>query len=237
MQIVGLNQESNIYIPEEAFISDCYDGELFNKYKYSDTGSVIITKQLSKQGDKKIKAEYYQHNSQQENMTVNIPSDGAYITYYIILPTVQWLQAQLEKGTDILNLYSLVYVIDNSHIYKYIDSELTEIPLDEILEINPDKTTISISSKISFSICRLNDCYISLCKHILNNQLSKCENQNLSELTFKRDYIWMTVNVIKYLVEQEQYMEAQNILDQINRCNQFCYNNYVSNNTYECGCN
>ena len=238
LQITGLNQEANIYIPEEAFISDCYNGDVINKYKYSETNSIIVTKYISKDSEEKIKVQYFQHDNEEETMSVNLSKDGNYITYYIILPSLVWLQNQLENENNILDQYQSIYILDNSTIYKYVNDELVEVSLDEIIERNPEETTISISSKISFSICYLNKCYISLCKSILNVTLTKCKNPDTSDLIFKRDYLWMTINVIKYLIENEQFMEAQNILDQVNSCNGFCQNYYRSNNikTYGCGC-
>lgn len=241
LQVTGLNQEAGIYIPEEAFISDCYSGDTCNKYKYSETNSIIVTKFVSKDTEEVVKVQYFQHNNQEETMLVNLSKDGNYITHYIILPSLEWLNAQQESEDCVLDLYESIYVLDGSTIYKYIDNELVQVPIDEILERNPENTTISISSKISFSICYLNRCYISLCKSIFNSVLTKCQNPNIQDLTFKRDYLWMTINVIRYLTENEQFMEAQNILDQVNSCNGFCQDHYSNIKThdygYGCGCN
>lgn len=62
-----------------------------------------------------------------------------------------------------------------------------------------------------------------MCNEILNMNLLKCKSKNadLDNLIFKRDFVWMTINVIKYSVSLGQYAEAQRILEQVNTCNGF----------------
>lgn len=82
-----------------------------------------------------------------------------------------------------------------------------------------------------------------MCNEILNMNLLKCKSKNadLDNLIFKRDFVWMTINVIKYSVSLGQYAEAQRILEQVNTCNGFCdsiNNKYKTlNRSSGCGCN
>ena len=41
---------------------------------------------------------------------------------------------------------------------------------------------------------------------------------------FPRDFLWMTLNIIDYLIGRCQYMEAQRILEEISYCGGFCKN-------------
>ena len=54
--------------------------------------------------------------------------------------------------------------------------------------------------------------------------MSACWNKNKidSELIYKRDLVWMSINVIKYLTECEQLAEVERILETINGCNGLC---------------
>ena len=53
---------------------------------------------------------------------------------------------------------------------------------------------------------------------------------------FSRDFLWMTLNVMDYLIERGQFNEAQRILEAINYCGGFC-NNIKNDNKSMCGCN
>jgi hypothetical protein len=63
---------------------------------------------------------------------------------------------------------------------------------------------------------------------------NKCKKVNNNAL-FDRDFLWMTINVIKYNLDLGYNEEAQRILDEFNSCGNNICNNYSSIN-YGCGC-
>jgi len=75
-----------------------------------------------------------------------------------------------------------------------------------------DDREITMAQVISheFSICKLYECYIRLCKLVLRKSVLRCieRNKPLSDILFRRDFLWMTVNVLRYLVEMNSFMEA-----------------------------
>ena len=75
-----------------------------------------------------------------------------------------------------------------------------------------------------FSICLLRQCYINICKSIFDSRGSiECKSINVDkELTYKRDLVWASLNVIEYLTDMCQYREAQRILERITGCNGLC---------------
>jgi len=92
-------------------------------------------------------------------------------------------------------------------VYKYVDGQLSVVDIDEVVEINPEKTTISISRFKVFNIDGLKRCYTLAATKILNNAALRCKTID-DELRFNRDFLWMTINVINYYLEWDRYSEA-----------------------------
>lgn len=136
-------------------------------------------------------------------------------------------------------LCKLIVPIDITKPYYYFNGKFfkgtTEIQLQELIETNPEISQIEISYEHYFQICHLRQCYIDICQKIFNQQASiRCDITNNidKELIYKRDLIWSAINVIKYLVEQEQFAEAERLLEKISGCNGLCYHDESKG----CGC-
>lgn len=208
------------------------------EFRYSDTTSILVL----------------EHNKIQETETkslvfkrdrfvdVPIEFDGWFTINYIVLPNREWVERECQKEVgSALGMYELVYFADNNRIYKYFNGTESEVDIKEILEVNPYNTTISIISKDYISICFLQKCYINLCQQIFQNRVSlQCFNNNDidGELVFKRDLVWMMINVIKYLTEFNQLAEVQRIIETAEGCNGLCSDiiQYNTNKNGGCGC-
>lgn len=176
--------------------------------------------------------------------TLSVDKDGWLKVYYLVLPTKEWLLRALQKSNTI-GIYDIVYYISKNKVYWYQPSskEFGEVSkLNEILDIAqlPNvKTSISIINKNYVSICNLQKCYINLCQQIFESRgLTQCWNKNNidSELIYKRDLVWMAINVIKYMVECNQLYEAERIIELLHSCNGVCSDKKVRNNVKGCGC-
>lgn len=223
------------------YLSESFTGTSKGSFKSSDTVSVAVL-QHNKLKETVIKnPTYWDHSSQ--HLTMPVEFDGWFTVNYIVLPSEEWFNRELQKVSgSALGLYSIVYFSNGKHIYKYIDGDIQETTLEEILEINPINTTLSKTSKDYISICFLQKCYINLCQQIFNERgFSPCWNKNTidSELVYKRDLVWMAINVVKYLTSLNQLSEVERIIEQITSCNGLCTNNqtYKPSNNARCGCN
>lgn len=235
-----LIQDITKYVPEDRSGYGKYE------FKYSDTMSVSFLK-LNKLEENIIK-DYTvtRHINQDDYITLPVKFDGWFTVTYIVLPTQEWFDKELAKteGSYLAN-YSIVYYTDGTTFYKYRNGISTAVALQEIIEINPINTTILKTQKDYVSICFLRECYINLCKQIFNSRgLSQCQSrQNIdSELIYKRDLVWMAINVIKYLAEKHSetnptLSEVQRIIEIITSCNGICpsTSNYKTINN-GCGC-
>lgn len=213
----------------------------YGKFRYSDTISIDVI-QHNKINSTELQTPIFSiHGKKKEPITFIVGSDGWFQIYHIVLPTEQWFQKELSKGdTSILRMYQGVYYTNGENIYKYYNGESSIVPLEEIVERNTENTTISRCYQDYISICFLRKCYINLCQQIFNARaFDKCWNKNKidSELVFKRDLVWMTINVIKYMVEFNQLAEAARLLERIGGCNGLCMSQYSKSTTSGCGCN
>ena len=226
-------QDNSTYLPEDS------TGTVKGKFKFSDTISIDVL-QLNKVSETVyINPTYTDHSSIQDT-TLQVGNDGWFSLVHLVLPSVEWFNKEKAKSEgSALGLYSIVYFVDNMTIYKYINEQIQEVDISEILEINPVDTTISKVSEDFISICFLRKCYVNLCKQILDDKgFSSCWSKNKidNELIYKRDLVWMALNVIKYLTECEQLAEVERIIEVINGCNGVCPSSSSSNTISDCGC-
>lgn len=228
--VTGLTQESDQYIPEEQ------DFDRYYNFKYSETVTINIIQSNTSKESEYIKVYYNSHDILLDESLIELPEDGLYSITHMVLPTVSWLQRIIEKDETFLNEYNQIFVSDGNKIYQYINQELVEVPPELLIDINTSKTTISRGKSNTFSIWFLQSCYISICNQILQNRVLKCSTSINGDLLFKRDLIWMTINVIKYYISLKQMYEAQRILEQINYCNNICKEHNKSQGGIDCGC-
>lgn len=237
MVITDVTQDSNEYIPESIIDVEAYYKN--NKFKYSETYTINIIQKTTTSDEQVVETIFTDHTSYLDEAYYKFQQDGFYTVHHLILPSLEWLENELQKDESILNTNVGIYVSDCKNIYYYNNGELITKSSNEIILLNTDNTTISKISVDRFSICYLYDCFIYLCKQIFSKINYKClDKSNLGDLQFKRDFVWMSINVIKYYVELNQLFEAQRILEEINYCGGFCNEQQLSvqQNT-GCGCN
>lgn len=227
--ITDLTQDSNEYVTET--VEDATEYYQENKFKYSETYTVNIIQKNNIDKEEIVDCLITDHSSHLDEVYYKIPEDGFYTIHHLILPTKEWLEANLDKIID-----RNIYICDGESIFQYKEGELFETTPEELLTIDFSASTISKLSLDQFSIYYLYDCYINICKQIFNSANLRClEKSNIDP--FKRDFLWMTINVIKYYVELNQLLEAQRLLEEINFCGGMCNGeNVFEQQTSGCGC-
>lgn len=236
IRITDLTQDSNEYIPEN--IVDTLPYNQNNKFKYSETCTINIIQYNSTKECTILKTIYSPHCSFLDEAYYDMSKDGYYTVHHFILPTTDWLTKELEKEQSIIQEDINIYVTDGEYIYHYVNEELTKVDPEILIEVNDDGTTISKTQVDTFSIYYLYRCYIYLCKQILDKLNIRCLNQNsnLSESIFNRDFLWMSINVIKYHVEMDSLIEAQRLIENLDKCGSLCKNRTIQYNTSGCDC-
>ena len=236
INITTRNNSTVVVSDTSTYLEESFSGTVKSKFKYSDTVSIDVLQHKETIDKEPI---YTKHTTLQP-IYIPIEIDGWLNLTHIVLPNVEWFNRELSKSEgSALSLYDLVYFSDGTNIYKYINEEVSQVNITEVLIVNTVDTTVSRISKDFVSICLLRKCYINLCQQIFNSRgFSNCSDRSKidSELVYKRDLVWMAMNVIKYLTECEQLAEVDRIVETIQGCNGVCTSNNLISNSNGCGC-
>lgn len=153
-----------------------------------------------------------------------------------------------NKEDGYYTLCTIKLPLDSSQPYYYdsgfykndpATGQSEETTIGEIINLNPnfenssEEVHLDISYDSYFSVCHLRKCFIKMCQEIFNSRATiRCETRFKDSLTYNRDLVWAALNVIQYLVDFEQYGEAQRILERISGCNGLCKESEGG----DCGC-
>ena len=221
------------------YLAEDFSGTVKGKFKYSDTVSIDVL-QHNKTTETVYRDPIYTKHDTLQPINIPVEFDGWFDVIHLVLPSIEWFNREIDKSEgSALGLYDLVYFSDGIDIYKYLDGNVSQVTIIEVLEVNPINTTISKTNRDYVSICFLRKCYINLCQQIFEDRgFSRCWNKNKvdSELIYKRDLVWMAINVIKYLTECEQLAEVERIIETIQGCNGLCVSSNLTSKTNGCGC-
>ena len=221
------------------YLAEDFSGTVKGKFKYSDTVSIDVL-QHNKTTETVYRDPVYTKHDTLQPINIPVEFDGWFDVIHLVLPSIEWFNREINKSEgSALGLYDLVYFSDGIDIYKYLDGNVSQVNIIEVLEVNPINTTISKTNRDYVSICFLRKCYINLCQQIFEDRgFSRCWNKNKvdSELIYKRDLVWMAINVIKYLTECEQLAEVERIIETIQGCNGLCVSSNLTSKTNGCGC-
>ena len=221
------------------YLAEDFSGTVKGKFKYSDTVSIDVL-QHNKTTETVYRDPVYTKHDTLQPINIPVEFDGWFDVIHLVLPSIEWFNREIDKSEgSALGLYDLVYFSDGIDIYKYLDGNVSQVTINEVLEVNPINTTISKPNRDYVSICFLRKCYINLCQQIFEDRgFSRCWNKNKvdSELIYKRDLVWMAINVIKYLTECKQLAEVERIIETIQGCNGLCVSSNLTSKTNGCGC-
>lgn len=246
--VTGLEKDNDEYLSE--------DGEIIvstRNYAYSQTITLNVITSIKSSGDETLQDyEIVEHSIDCiDESDIELPIDGLYEVSHIIIPTQEWLTYVLDRDPTALTAYNSVYYYDavTQTFKKYLNSESVDVTIEEVLAVNAlppasitDKTTTIIrGDKNTFCVCHINECFYRLCKNLLTDLPGRCRNRvdDVKNLIYNRDIIWMAINIIKYLIELKQYYEAQRVLEDITQCGGICKDVMIDKDTIGggCGCN
>lgn len=243
--VTGLELDNDEYLSEDNVIIST------RNYTYQQSVTINVLKSINAQQEETVRdVKIVQHKVDCiDESDFEMEIDGLHSIIHIILPTQEWLNHVLTHSPESLEAYYGVYYYDinTSQYKKYENGTSWLVSLEEILEINAVPpisiteltTTIIRNSKSTFCLCKIRECFYQICKKLLQVYPVKCpdKSDDLSQLQYYRDIIWMALNVVKYLLEKEQFYEAQRILEEITYCGSICGNlNTVKKSNSSCGC-
>lgn len=241
--VTGLELDNDEYLNEDNVLIST------RNYTYTQSVTINVLKSINAQQEETIRdAKVVLHKVDCiDESDFEMEVDGLHSIIHIILPTQDWLNNVLTHSPESLDSYYGVYFYNtNTSTYmKYENGKSVLTSLEEILEINAlspasiDEltTTIIKNAKSTFCLCKIRDCFYQISRKLLEAYPVKCpdKSDDIATLQYYRDILWMAINTIKYLLEKEQFYEAQRILQEINYCGSICGNTAKKVNS-SCGC-
>lgn len=226
-------QDISNYLPE----SSNYTSEWNQPLKKSDTSSLLlaVVENVLKES---IEVKQISYNS-----NISIDFDGNFKLYYLVLPTRKCIYNNI-KLLDNYN-HDFIYYIHENKVWKYKGDIQNDVIISDLIQLIETvslpniRSTISSVNKEQVSICSLQKCYVNLCQQIFEHKaFSQCFNKNDidKELIYKRDLVWMAINVIDYLARCGQFEEANRYIKLLNGCNGVCGDKKITTNGNGCGC-
>ena len=226
--VEDFSKEYDQYLDEDVEVVTSY-----GEFKYSQTASLNAIIKVETQKITLIDVLLDDHSEDLDSVTFHVDSDGYYTVDHVILPNMDWYE---NANDEYREYYDTIYVTDGEKVYKELNGTLQECTVKEILERNIEGTTIKKCRVDIFYTANLQQCYIWYCKQIFDALLNACEKGKYNDLIYARDFIWMTLNIIDYLVGFKQYLEAQRILENFERCGGYCKNYSITKPDSNCGC-
>lgn len=217
----------NQYLDED--LDTAISPELF---KFSETATLNVLTKINISNIVLKEVLLDDHKDVTDSSSFKVEEDGYYLIDHVVLPNMNWFESATN---DKLSYFDTIYLTDGEKLYKVVDNSLEECTVKEIIERNAEGTTLCKTKIDVVYTGNLQECYISKCQSLFNSQLNKCSTSN-GDLTFERDFLWMTLNIIDYLVCRKQFMEAQRIIENFYTCNGFCKQNNNNRNQCCCGC-
>ena len=218
------SKEYGQYINEDLEVVASYDS-----YKYSESSTLNTIIKVSINEVTLIDVLLNDHTEELDSCTFHIKDDGYYIINHLVIPNMKWYENSSDEYRE---YYETIYVTDGEKLYKEVDGTLEECSVKEVLERNIEGTTIKKCKVELFFTGNLQQCYINYCKKLFDSLLTQCPEHNND--TYARDFIWMTLNIIDYLIGFKQFMEAERILSVFKTCGNFCKMNETKH--IGCGC-
>lgn len=212
--IEDFSREYGQYIDEDLEVVTSYDS-----YKYSQSATLNCVTKISMNSITLIDVLLNEHTEELDSCMFHAKEDGYYVVDHIILPTLEWLENASDEYKE---YYETIYVTDGEKLYKEVDGKLEECTIKEIMERNIEGTTIKKCKIDVFFTGHLQECYINYCKKLFDSLLNQCQSEANNDNIFARDFIWMTLNIIDYLIGFKQFMEAERLLAMFRTCGGFC---------------
>lgn len=248
--IEDYSQEYDQYFPEDQIVQE------YGRYKYSESKTLNVIMKIN--SGKITLVDVLLHNHDQlvddptnpeqqlydlEKTDFTIHKDGYYNVNHIVLPTMDWYNnTYLQQDDEYRKSFEGIYIIGvDNKLYKLTEDGFTECTVKEIIERNNEGTTIYKCIIEVFYTGFLQMCYINYCRKLFSNLTKNCNQscmpENIKELTYIRDFLWMVLNVIDYQISFKQFMEAQRVLEMTNYCGSFCQNQELNAGPNTgCGC-
>lgn len=144
-----------------------------------------------------------------------LPHDGLYVYYKVAISKKEFLGEE----------YATKIYYDNGKI-MFNNSEIKDP--SELIDYltQTGKGILDYCEESVFSLCRLEHCSFELERKVLEAGLGTCGIVCEKSINLKnqRNFLFISLYVLKHLISEEKYDEAENILKRLNTCSFLCKN-------------
>ena len=109
--------------------------------------------------------------------------------------------------------------------------------MDELLSASENWGCLELQREDIFVLCQFEKCLTKLQKETIVRGLKTSGNKmclNNANLSEQREFMFVTYDLLKLLIHQERYEQAQQLLNDVSlKCNNICKTHVSGNN---CGC-
>lgn len=149
----------------------------------------------------------------------NLTNDGTYTLKRFFIISDVYYAAVVDTG--VFNSHDIYYT-DGTTIMQVIDSTPNAVTVATFLAANLTNATVLELNTAFISTCKLNACYFKLMNVILDNAMNGCLDQAQNKLVESRDLIYMTLESIKYLQENNSITQIQKLIEAVDGCCSIC---------------
>lgn len=169
---------------------------------------------------------FYISENLDNEFVFDLPKDGLYAYYKIKI----YKKEYIEDATNNKFYYDDKIMFGNEEIVN---------PEDIINKLDISYGIIDYCEHPIFSLCKLENCILSLEKNTIlnesNDYLGTANCNKNDQIKKQRDFLFITLFVLKNLICQKRFVEAKEVLDSISSCESLCEN--LKNTKSNCGCN
>ena len=169
---------------------------------------------------------FYVSENLDNEFVFDLPKDGLYAYYKIEIYKKEYIEDATNKK----------FYYDGKIMFG--DEEIIN-PEDIINKLDISYGIIDYYEHPIFSLCKLENCILSLEKNTIlnesNDYLGTANCNKNDQIKKQRDFLFITLFVLKNLICQERFVEAKEVLDSISSCESLCES--LKNSKSNCGCN
>jgi len=166
-------------------------------------------------------------------VSYKLPKDGVYSfkRMFIISKNLYEYRQGGFGGKQVIYYDSAVakyYIVSDNN-------EISEIGFNDVALLYSSSQSGAVGTSKFVSTCYLNRCLYLLQKEVIEKNVV-CYTKSYDDVLAKRDFIDMTISVIKYLKDDNYLTEIQRLLEAVNTCGLIC-KSVGTKNKQDCGCN
>jgi len=222
----GFALETAVSTPYDVYkLSEGYFLDILTLNGYNEAPTVVLTGSYLHKATEDVVTVYANNFTP---ITYKLAQDSTFtLTKFFIMSEEFYNQ---EKTTGRFDT-KVIYYTDGTDLYKVESGVASKITLAAFMLADPTLVTTNLRTEVKFaSVCYLTKCYQNLIQLTLGDGCTGCA----TDIHMKqRDFLYMSLEAIKYLTDTGYTTEIQKIIEALDLCGGICKSVTPDSN---CGC-